>query len=175
MTAREVEALIEEHGVETVVAWAVDALENAPADERASLVTGLQEACGVGIGGDSARWRTWLQQLRKRGSGGFGPLPESRVELPADVSAISEILGEAGVSAPPPAEPSAAGPATSGPLPHERNTEVAEEVPSLLDDDLLDDVPVHEGYKVLGGVVLYQKLGQGGWGRSTRAGTSGSI
>ena len=165
MTARDVEALIEEHGVETVVAWAIDALENAPADERASIVTGLQEACGVSIGGDSARWKTWLQELRKRGSVGFGPLPESRVELPADVSAISEILGEAGVGAPPPpAEPSAARPATPGSSVHGRTTEVAEEAPSLLDDDLLADVPVHVGYKVLGGVVLYQKLGQGGMG-----------
>ena len=34
----------------------------------------------------------------------------------------------------------------------------------LLDDPLLTSVPVHEGYKVLGGVVLYQKLGQGGMG-----------
>jgi hypothetical protein len=32
----------------------------------------------------------------------------------------------------------------------------------LLANPLLANVPVHEGYKVLGGVVLYQKLGQGG-------------
>ncbi len=34
----------------------------------------------------------------------------------------------------------------------------------LIDDPLLVGVPVHEGYKVLGSVVLYQKLGQGGMG-----------
>ena len=34
----------------------------------------------------------------------------------------------------------------------------------LLIDPLLERAPVHEGYKVLGGVVLYQKLGQGGHG-----------
>ena len=34
----------------------------------------------------------------------------------------------------------------------------------ILSDPLLASVPVHEGYKVLGGVVLYQKLGQGGMG-----------
>jgi len=31
-------------------------------------------------------------------------------------------------------------------------------------DPLLAGVPVAEGYKVLGGVVLYQKLGAGGMG-----------
>jgi len=31
-------------------------------------------------------------------------------------------------------------------------------------DPLLAGVPVHEGYKVLGGVVLYEKLGAGGGG-----------
>ena len=31
-------------------------------------------------------------------------------------------------------------------------------------DPLLADLPVHEGYKVLGGVVLYEKLGSGGIG-----------
>ncbi len=35
---------------------------------------------------------------------------------------------------------------------------------SLADDPLLLNVPEREGYKVLGGVVLYQKLGQGGMG-----------
>ena len=34
----------------------------------------------------------------------------------------------------------------------------------LATDPLLASFPVHEGYKVLGGVVLYQKLGQGGMG-----------
>ncbi len=34
----------------------------------------------------------------------------------------------------------------------------------LRTDPLLEKAPVHEGYKVLGGVVLYQKLGQGGMG-----------
>ena len=34
----------------------------------------------------------------------------------------------------------------------------------LLDDPLLTGVPLTEGYKVLGGVALYQKLGQGGMG-----------
>ncbi len=34
----------------------------------------------------------------------------------------------------------------------------------LNSDPLLAKVPVHEGYKVLGGVVLYEKLGQGGMG-----------
>jgi len=34
----------------------------------------------------------------------------------------------------------------------------------LANDPLLASVPVVEGYKVLGGVVLYQKLGQGGMG-----------
>ena len=34
----------------------------------------------------------------------------------------------------------------------------------LMQDPLLEHVPIHEGYKVLGGVVLYQKLGQGGMG-----------
>jgi formylglycine-generating enzyme required for sulfatase activity len=34
----------------------------------------------------------------------------------------------------------------------------------LAGDPLLADVPVHEEYKVLGSVVLYQKLGQGGMG-----------
>ena len=34
----------------------------------------------------------------------------------------------------------------------------------LRTDPLLERAPVHEGYKVLGGVVLYQKLGQGGMG-----------
>ena len=36
--------------------------------------------------------------------------------------------------------------------------------PELTTDPLLRNVPVHEGYKVLGGVVLYQKLGRGGMG-----------
>lgn len=42
----------------------------------------------------------------------------------------------------------------------------AVEMPSteLLDDPLLTSVPLTEGYKVLGGVALYQKLGQGGMG-----------
>ena len=31
-------------------------------------------------------------------------------------------------------------------------------------DPLLASVPIHEGYKVLGGVVLYQELGRGGMG-----------
>ena len=35
---------------------------------------------------------------------------------------------------------------------------------NLTTDPLLSSVPVHEGYKVLGGVVLYQKLGAGGMG-----------
>jgi len=35
---------------------------------------------------------------------------------------------------------------------------------NLESDALLASVPTHEGYKVLGGVVLYQKLGQGGMG-----------
>ncbi len=34
----------------------------------------------------------------------------------------------------------------------------------LSEDQLLRDVPAHEGYKVLGSVVLYQKLGQGEMG-----------
>ena len=34
----------------------------------------------------------------------------------------------------------------------------------LSTDPLLANVPAHKGYKVLGGVVLYQKLGQGGMG-----------
>lgn len=34
----------------------------------------------------------------------------------------------------------------------------------LSTDPLLEKAPIHEGYKVLGGVVLYQKLGQGGMG-----------
>ena len=34
----------------------------------------------------------------------------------------------------------------------------------LATDPLLENVPTREGYKVLGGVVLYQKLGQGGMG-----------
>ena len=34
----------------------------------------------------------------------------------------------------------------------------------LTSDPLLEKAPVREGYKVLGGVVLYQKLGQGGMG-----------
>jgi len=34
----------------------------------------------------------------------------------------------------------------------------------LIDDPLLTDVPVVEGYKLLGGVVLFQKIGQGGMG-----------
>lgn len=35
---------------------------------------------------------------------------------------------------------------------------------NLSDDPLLRDAPEREGYKVLGGVVLYQKLGVGGMG-----------
>ncbi len=34
----------------------------------------------------------------------------------------------------------------------------------LATDILLTAIPIHEGYKVLGGVVLYEKLGQGGMG-----------
>ena len=34
----------------------------------------------------------------------------------------------------------------------------------LISDPLLGSVPVHEGHKVLGGVALYAKLGQGGMG-----------
>jgi len=34
----------------------------------------------------------------------------------------------------------------------------------LSQDPLLAQAPLHEGYKVLGGVVLYEKLGQGGMG-----------
>ena len=34
----------------------------------------------------------------------------------------------------------------------------------LTTDILLTAIPIHEGYKVLGGVVLYEKLGQGGMG-----------
>lgn len=34
----------------------------------------------------------------------------------------------------------------------------------LLSDPLLEKVPVHEGYKVLGGVVLCQKPGRAGMG-----------
>ena len=34
----------------------------------------------------------------------------------------------------------------------------------LLHDPLLTSVPLTAGYKVLGGVALYQKLGQGGMG-----------
>jgi serine/threonine protein kinase len=34
----------------------------------------------------------------------------------------------------------------------------------LIEDPLLASVPVVEGYKLLGGVVLYQKIGQGGMG-----------
>jgi serine/threonine protein kinase len=34
----------------------------------------------------------------------------------------------------------------------------------LLDDALLGGVPVAEGYRLLGGVILYQKIGQGGMG-----------
>ncbi len=34
----------------------------------------------------------------------------------------------------------------------------------LLDDPLLANVPVHEGYKILGGVALYAKLGAGAMG-----------
>ena len=34
----------------------------------------------------------------------------------------------------------------------------------LNSDPLLVNVPLHEGYKVLGGVVLYEKLGEGGMG-----------
>ena len=37
-------------------------------------------------------------------------------------------------------------------------------VSDLISDPLLEKAPTHEGYKVLGGVVLYQKLGQGGMG-----------
>ena len=35
---------------------------------------------------------------------------------------------------------------------------------NMMTDPLLADVPVCEGYKTLGGVVLYEKLGQGGMG-----------
>jgi hypothetical protein len=41
---------------------------------------------------------------------------------------------------------------------------VAQSRPDLTTDLLLADAPIHEGYKVLGGVVLYEKLGQGGMG-----------
>ena len=37
-------------------------------------------------------------------------------------------------------------------------------VTDLMMDPLLEKVPAHESYKVLGGVVLYQKLRQGGMG-----------
>jgi hypothetical protein len=34
----------------------------------------------------------------------------------------------------------------------------------LASDPLLASVPLREGYKVLGGVVLYERLGRGGFG-----------
>ena len=34
----------------------------------------------------------------------------------------------------------------------------------LLDDPILKELPISEGYKVLGPVVLYSKLGQGAMG-----------
>jgi serine/threonine protein kinase/formylglycine-generating enzyme required for sulfatase activity len=37
-------------------------------------------------------------------------------------------------------------------------------VSDLMSDPMLFSAPAHEGYKVLGGIVLYQKLGQGGMG-----------
>ena len=41
---------------------------------------------------------------------------------------------------------------------------VTADLSDLCSDPLLGSIPVLEGYKVLGGVVLYQKLGQGGMG-----------
>ena len=42
----------------------------------------------------------------------------------------------------------------------------------LLADPLLRGVPSHEGFKVLGGVALYRKLGQGSMGVSMTQGPS---
>ena len=151
-TADVLDLRIAEEGLEQVVTGVLSRLGQLTEGERLELVTALEEACGVKHGLDEQKWRTWLHELAQQGVTAFGPVSSTgRSSLPANgemvATMVEEIAGGADTIA------DEGGGLEGNAPPEDLNT-----------DPLLKEVPVHQGYKVLGGVVIYQKLGQGGMG-----------
>jgi serine/threonine-protein kinase len=90
----EIEKLIEEQGVESAVSLVIEAMTEAPSSEREEMATRLDQACGTRIGGDTTKWKSWLDDRRSDGAIGFGPLPSSQIRLPADAGTMEEMLKE---------------------------------------------------------------------------------
>ncbi|MHC4250347.1 MAG: bifunctional serine/threonine-protein kinase/formylglycine-generating enzyme family protein [Planctomycetota bacterium] len=165
--ADDIDLRIMQSGLEPAVLEVLSSLDDVGAGERADRIAELEEACGVSLGEDKESWTLWLSGLKEQGTTGFGHLAhKKRATLPAGALVLAEIIIES-MSAGGHEQVEGSGPASRTGLDVTTGAESPEgdgKAADLSFDPLLVAAPLRRGYKVLGGVVLYQKLGQGGMG-----------